>query len=106
DLGRGQKRHLGAALALGRVADQLEVLLRVAHAEAHEVFLAAAPDVEVKLFGERVDHGGAYAVQSARYFVGILVEFSAGVELGENHVGGGDALFLVDVDRHATAIVA
>ena len=105
-VGRGQESHLGAALALGRIADQLEILLGVAVAEAHEVFLAAAPDVQVEMLAERIDHGSAHTVQAARDLVGVLVEFSAGMELGEDHVGGGNALFLVDVDRHAAAVVA
>jgi hypothetical protein len=105
-LGRGQEGHLRAALALGGVAHQDQVVLRLAVAEAQEVFLAVAPDVQVEPRAQRIDHRGAHAVQAARYLVGILVELSAGMELREDHVGGGNAFFLVDVDRHAAAVVA
>jgi len=49
DLRRGQEGHLRAALSLRRIADQLEILLGVAVAETHKIFLAAAPDVQVEM---------------------------------------------------------
>ena len=55
--------------------------------------------------GQRVDHRHADAVQAARNLVGILVELPAGVELGHDHLGGGDAFFGVDVGRDAAAVV-
>ena len=90
----------------GGVAHDLEVILRLAAAEAQEMLLAVAPDVQVEMLGQRVDDRCADPVQAARDLVGVLVELPAGVELGEDHVGGRDALFLVDVDRHAAAVVA
>src|SRR6202034_1941830 len=52
------------------------------------------------------DDGDADAVQPARHLVGILVEFPAGVELGHDDFGGGNALALVNVDGNAAAVVA
>ncbi len=106
DFGRGQEGHLRAMLAGGCVAHDLEVILRFAAAEAQEMLLAVAPDVQVEMLGQRVYDRRADPVQATRDLVGVLVELPAGMELGEDHVGGRDALFLVDVDRHAAAIVA
>ena len=61
--------------------------------------------VSSSLLGERVDDRDADAVQAAGDLVGILVEFSAGVQPRHDHFGGGDALFLVDVGRNAAAVV-
>ena len=44
-------------------------------------------------------------MQAAGDLVGILVEFSAGMQLGHDDLGGGDALALVDVGRDAAAVV-
>ena len=102
---RRQERHLGAALVLG-VADHGERSDRVAVVELHEMRLAVAPDGELEPGRQRVDHRNADAVQAAGNLVGVLVEFSAGVQLGHDDLGGGNALALVDVDRDAAAVVA
>ena len=102
---RRQERHLGAAL-VARGADDGERSHRLAVGKFHEVFLAVAPDGQLEPAGERVDHRDADAMQAARDFVGILVEFSAGVELGHDDLGGGHAFALVDVGRNAAAVVA
>ena len=69
------------------------------------VLVAVAPDAQVEPVGQAVDHRDADAVQAARDLVGVLVELPAGVQDGHDHLGGGDALALVDVDRDAAAIV-
>ena len=48
----------------------------------------------------------ADTVQAAGNLVGVLLEFSAGMKLGHDDLGGGDAFFLVDVHRNAAAIIA
>ena len=100
-----QERHLGAALAVG-IADLLQRRHRVAMGELDEMLLAVAPDPQLQLARQRVDDGDADAVQAARHLVGILVEFSARVQLGHDDLGGGNALALVDVDRDAATVVA
>ena len=45
-------------------------------------------------------------MQAAGNLVGVLVEFSAGVELGHDDLGGGHAFALVDVGRNAAPVVA
>ena len=102
---RGEERHLGAALAIG-VADHLQRRHRVAMGEFDEVLLAVAPDPQLQLARQRVDHRDADAVQAAGDLVGILVEFSAGMQLGHDDLGRRDAFALVDVDRNAAAVVA
>ena len=102
---RRQERHFGAALVVG-VADHGERSDRVAVVELHEMRLAVAPDGELEPGRQRVDHRDADAVQAAGHLVRVLVEFSAGVELGHDDLGGGNALAFVDVDRDAAAVVA
>ena len=104
--GGGQEGHFRAVLALVGLAHDLQVAFRLAVPEAHVVFLAVAPDAQVEMLRQGVHHRRADAVQAARDLVGILVELPAGMELRQDHVGGRDALFLVDVGRHAAAVVA
>ncbi len=104
-LGGGEERHLGAALAIG-IADHLQRRHRVAMGEFDEMLLAVAPDLELQFARQRVDDGDADAVQAAGHLVGILVEFSAGVQLGHDDLGRGNAFALVNVDGNAAAVVA
>src|ERR1700689_3728336 len=104
-LGRGQKRYLGAALAIG-LADHLERPYRVTMGEFDEMLLAVAPDPQLQFARQCIDDGNADAVQAAGYLVGILIEFSAGMQLGHDDLGGGDTLTLVNVDGNAAAVVA
>ena len=102
---RGQERHFGAAI-FACVADHLERRDRVAVGEFHEVLFAVAPDAKLQQGRERVHHRDADAVQAAGDLVGVLVEFSAGVQLGHDDFGRRHALFLVDVGRDAAPVVA
>ena len=58
------------------------------------------------MLGQRIDHRDADAVQAAGHLVGVLVELTAGMQLGHDDLGRRHALFLVDVDRDAAAVVA
>src|SRR4029077_14429301 len=80
--------------------------LRHAMAEAHEMLLAVPPDAQLPPLGERVHHRDADAMEPAGNLVGILVELTAGVELGHDDLGRRDAFFLVDVDGDSAAVVA
>jgi hypothetical protein len=81
----------------------------IAVGKAHPVFLAIAPDRQFQPFGQRVDHRNTHAVQPARDFVGVVIagvfEFPAGVELGHDHFGGGNALFGMDAGGDAAPVV-
>ena len=70
------------------------------------MFLAVAPDRQLEPGRQRVHHRYADAVQAARDFVGVLIEFSAGMELGHDDLGGRHPFALMDVGRDATAVVA
>ena len=69
------------------------------------MFLAVAPDPQPQPGRERIDDGDADAVQAARYFVGILVEFSAGVQLGHDDFGRGNAFLGMNIGRNAAPVV-
>ena len=102
---RRQERHLGAALVVGG-AGLGERRHRFAVVELHEMLFAVAPDGELEPARQRVDHRDADAVQAAGHLVGVLVEFSAGVQLGHDDLGCRHAFALVDVGRDAAAVVA
>ena len=104
-LGRGEERHFRSALAVG-IADDFQRRDGIAVLELDVVFLAVAPDPQFQLARQRVDHGDAYAVQSAGHLVGVLVEFAAGMELGHDDFSGRNAFALVNVGRDTAAVVA
>src|SRR5690606_27986751 len=87
---------------------RLQLLERVQRL-AQGIFLlpveAVAPDVQPQVLGQRVDHRHAHAVQAAGNLVAVVVELAAGMEHGEDHLGRRNALLLVDVHRHAAAVV-
>ena len=61
---------------------------------------------DLELLRERIDHGNADAVQSARGLVGAAVELAARVQLGHDDFERGDLRkFRVRVDRHAAPVV-
>src|SRR5260370_1355440 len=66
---------------------------------------AVARNFELQPIGKSVDDGDADAVQTAGHFVGVAVEFSPGVENGENDFRGGTLFRGVHVDGNAAAVV-
>ncbi len=107
---RRKKRDFGPgeelAVLLRRLGDHGQRRLGNAMAEAHVVLLAVAPDAQIQPLRQRIDHGDADAVEAAGHLVGILVELTAGMELGHDDLGRRHAFFLVDVDGDAAAVVA
>ena len=69
--------HAGAGF--GAVADNLERRDRYAHPELLVVDFSAAPDRDLELLRQGVDHGNADPVQPARNLVGVVIELAAGV---------------------------
>ena len=69
------------------------------------MLLAVAADAQFQPFRKRVDHGHADAVQTARNLVGILVELTPGMQLGHDDLGRRNALFRMDVDGNAAAVI-
>ena len=94
--------------ALLRRAGDFEVAGRLAALVFLLVDLAVAPDFQVELLRQRVDHRDADAVEAAGDLVAVVVELAAGVQHGEHdfgrrlavrHVVDGDAAAVVD-HRH------
>ncbi len=64
-----------------------------------------ARNFQLQPIGKRIDDGNTNAVQTARHFVGFAVEFSASVQYGHHHLGGGTFLGRVHVHGNAAAVV-
>ncbi len=68
------------------------------------VHLPVPPDLELEPLGQRVDDRHADAVEPARYLVGRVLEFAAGVENRQHDFGGRLAAF-VQIHGNPAAIV-
>ena len=95
----------GPAIARRGVAHDAQMLDRVAMLEAGEMLLAVAPDAQLQPVGQGVHDRYAHAVQTARHLVGVLVELTAGVQLGHDDLGGRHAFLGVDVGGNAASVV-
>ena len=101
--GIGMEGDLGAGLA------GLAGLLELGGGLA--LFVGLLPDGAVALnfefekVGESVDDGDADAMETAGNFVGVTIEFSAGVENGEDDFGGRALFGGVHVHGNAAAVV-
>ncbi|MNT01495.1 hypothetical protein D3C72_1359630 [compost metagenome] len=73
--------------------------------EADFMQLAIAADSELQPDRERIDHRHAHAMQAAGHLVGILVEFTARMQLGHDDLGGGNAFGRMDVGRNAASVI-
>ena len=109
-VGDGENRRVGLEGdqrpgALG-LADDFELLRRLAARELHRIDLAVARDLHLEPFGKRVDALGADAVQAAGIFVGALAEFAAGVQVGQHQFDGRHVPFRMHVHRDAAPVVA
>ncbi len=68
------------------------------------VDIAVLIDFYVQALGQRVHHRGAHAVESAAGLVGLVVEFTSGVQGGEDDPLCGDAFFM-HLHRDTAAVV-
>ena len=98
--------RLGLPFSIGAGPTTVSLSDRVAVGEMNDMLQPVAPDAQDERRRERIDDGDPDAVQAAGDLVGILVEFSARVQLGHDDLGRGDALFVVDAGRNAAAVVA
>ena len=78
--------------------------------EGDQIDLTVLHDLDFGPFGQSVDAFHAHAVQTTGDFVDVVVELSAGVELGHDDLDGGPAadggiLVHHGIDRHASAVV-
>ncbi len=99
----GSKEHRRPAAA--RRASLLEAAGRLALLEGHLPLRPVAPDGGHELARERVDDAGADAVEAAGGLVVARLEFSTGVEHGEDHFERALLGLGVDVDGDAAAVV-
>ena len=67
--------------------------------------LAVPPDIHFHEFRQGVDHGYAHAVQTAGHLIGVPVEFTTGVQFGQNNLHGGNTFGFMYVHRNTTAVV-
>ncbi len=109
----GARTGLGDLLALEQPARGVEGGVRTglgedaghAPAEADRVGPAAAVHLDVQPRRERVDDGGADAVQTAGGGVRAAAELAAGVQLGHHDLDAGQARLRLDVHGDAAAVV-
>ncbi len=104
---RRRRRHEGdlcPATPAG-VADDGEGRDGNAVAELDQVLAAVAPDAQAEPDGEGVHDRDSDAVEAAGDLVGILVELTAGVQLGHDDLGRGDAFAGMDVGGNAAPVV-
>ena len=101
---RGQETDLGSGLLACR-ARFLQPGQRLTVGERHGMLLAAAPDAHGQRFRQGVDDRHPDPVQAARDFVGILIELTAGMELGHDDLGRRDTFLGMDFDRDAATVV-
>ena len=105
DLLVGLEGDLGAAPVLDR-PELLQLALRLAALEFHLVELLAARDLDVQLFGQRIDDRHADAVQAAGGVVDLAVELPARVQRRHDDFKRGLGLELgMRIDRDAAAVV-
>ena len=67
--------------------------------------LGRAPDFQMQFFRKRVHATDANAMQAARHFVAVGIEFATGMKLGQHNFSGRNALFFVDVTRDAATVI-
>src|SRR5205807_8239563 len=85
--------------------DRLHGRVRLVPVVLPLVDLAAAVDAVLEPLAQEVDGRDAYAVKSRRDLVAAAAELAPRVQAGHHELEGGQALFLVDVDRDTSAIV-
>ena len=61
---------------------------------------------QLKPLGQGINNRNANPVQSARDLVRIIIKFTAGMQLRHDHFGCRNALFSVNINRNAPAIIS
>ena len=107
--GRSQKGDFGTAFGFAgdvrRAPRDFKRHDRVAMFETKNMLLGVAPDPQCQPARKRVDNGNTYAMQPARHFVGILIEFSAGVQLGHDDLRRRDTLLAMNIRWNPAPVV-
>src|SRR5918998_5668724 len=106
DLGVGHEADGGPGpLAPLELAVLGELVLRETALVALAPHVPLAPHLELQPLRERVDDGGADAVQATRDLVARAVELAAGVQRGHDDLRRGLAVLLHGADGQASAVV-
>ncbi len=102
--GAWHEADFSAGLAAG-IAGHLQRRVGDAVRKAHFIDLALTADLQLQPDGQCVDDGDADAVQTAGDLVGILVELTAGMQLGHDDFSRRDAFTGMDIRRDAATVV-
>ena len=97
----GKKMNFGAAPLC--FASHRQRRNRNTHAELDLMNQTIPANGKPQPFRQSIDHGYADAMQSARYLVGIVVEFAAGMKFGHDDLGGGALQFVILLDPRGNA---
>ena len=86
-----------------------DAVLYKAFGKFQHMHFAIAPHGEAQHFGKRVHAAHAHAVQTARHFVAVLVEFTAGVQFGQRDFRRRTLGFVLivhlDAGRNAASVI-
>ena len=90
---------------VGRLAHHFQFCDFVSFFEALKINLTVPVYFHFEKFRERIHHGNAHAVQASRDFIALVVEFTAGMQLGHNHFKRGNMLGFVHIHRDTPTVV-
>ena len=90
---------LGSLVATGELTRGHTLL------EVHVPDVAIASDLDVKTFGQRIDHCRTHTVQTAGHSIAASAELTASVQNGQDHLDGGLALSGVHRHRHSSPVI-
>jgi len=101
------RRHEGDLCPLRTTTgpDNLQRLHGIAMLKAHAIDIAAALDFQFQPGRQGVHHGNANPMQTARYFIGILVELPACMQLGHDDLCRRNAFGRVQFGGDAATII-
>ncbi len=98
-----RKAHFGAVFT--GVADDFQWVHRVTMLELHAVDVPVTPNRQCQVNAQGIHHAHTHAVQPARNFIAVLVEFTARVQLGHNHFGSTYAFFGMDAGGNPAPVI-
>ena len=98
-------KNLMVVPEMGGAADLLEIAVGQAALVALYVAFTFTLDGELEPIAEGIDTRDADAMEAARDLVGVVVEFTASVQLGHDDLSGRDSFFFMEVNRDAAAVV-
>src|SRR5690606_34782387 len=101
----GPEMHAGTGIAFANAANDLQLAALEAIGKMHAVLVAIALDGHLDTRRKRVDYGNPDPMQATGKLVVLVGKLAASMKLGEDQLDARNALFRVDIHRHAAAIV-